>query len=101
MLALATTRAGDVPLFCRAVDGNARDKVSLVATVETLAEQLNTEDAEAPTTLPGSRRPGSAGSVGSRTPRQRHGQRWRWPTTPGSRMVRCRGRLPRRQLGSV
>jgi transposase len=48
MLALATTRAGDVPLFCRALDGNASDKVSLVAAVETLAEQLNTEDAEAP-----------------------------------------------------
>ena len=48
MLALATTRTGDVPLFCRALDGNASDKVSLVATVETLAEQLNTEDAEVP-----------------------------------------------------
>jgi transposase len=48
MLALATTRAGDVPLFCRALDGNASDKLSLVAAVETLAEQLNTEDAEAP-----------------------------------------------------
>lgn len=48
MLALATTRAGDVPLFCQALDGNASDKVSLVATVETLAEQLNTEDGEAP-----------------------------------------------------
>jgi transposase len=44
MLALATTRAGDVPLFCRALDGNASDKVSLVAAVEALAEQLRTPD---------------------------------------------------------
>src|SRR5262249_55014160 len=44
MLALATTRAGDVPLFCQALDGNASDKVSLVAAVEALAEQLRTED---------------------------------------------------------
>jgi transposase len=36
----ATTRAGDVPLFCQALDGNASDKVSLVAAVEALAEQL-------------------------------------------------------------
>jgi len=40
MLALATTRQGDVPLFCQALDGNASDKVSLVAAVEALAEQL-------------------------------------------------------------
>src|SRR5262245_23948718 len=40
MLALATTRHGDVPLFCQAFDGNARDKASLVAAVEALAEQL-------------------------------------------------------------
>src|SRR5260370_25500526 len=44
MLALATTRAGDVPLFCQALDGHASDKVSLVAAVEALAEQLRTED---------------------------------------------------------
>jgi transposase len=44
MLALATTRAGDVPLFCQALDGNASDKVGLVAAVEALAEQLRTED---------------------------------------------------------
>src|SRR5215510_4979096 len=37
MLALATARAGDVPLFCQALDGNASDKVSLVAAVEALA----------------------------------------------------------------
>jgi transposase len=49
MLALATTRQGDVPLFCQALDGNASDKVSLLAAVEALAEQLrsaNAEDAE-------------------------------------------------------
>src|SRR5262249_52623031 len=43
-LALATTRAGDVPLFCQALDGNASDKVTLVAAVEALADQLRTED---------------------------------------------------------
>jgi len=41
MLALATTRQGDVPLFCQALDGNASDKVSLLAAVEALAEQLH------------------------------------------------------------
>jgi transposase len=42
MLALATTRQGDVPLFCQVLDGNgnASDKVSLLAAVEALAEQL-------------------------------------------------------------
>jgi transposase len=48
MLALATTRQGDVPLFCQALDGNASDKVSLVAAVEALAEQLCAADEEAP-----------------------------------------------------
>src|SRR6476620_4711156 len=48
MLALATTRQGDVPLFCKALDGNASDKVSLVAAVEALAEQLCAADEEAP-----------------------------------------------------
>jgi transposase len=48
MLALATTRAGDVPLFCQALDGNASDKVTLVAVVEALAEQLRADDTEAP-----------------------------------------------------
>jgi transposase len=51
MLALATTRTGDVPLFCQALDGNASDKGSLVAAVEALADQLRTPDegeAEAP-----------------------------------------------------
>jgi transposase len=49
MLALATTRAGDIPLFCRALDGNASDKVTLVAAVEALAEQLGGDDEETPT----------------------------------------------------
>jgi transposase len=40
MLAPATTRQGDVPLFCQALDGNASYKVSLVAAVEALAAQL-------------------------------------------------------------
>src|SRR6478672_8712599 len=40
MLALATTRQGDIPLFCQALDGNASDKASLVAAVEALAERL-------------------------------------------------------------
>jgi transposase len=47
MLALATTRQGDVPLFCQTLDGNVSDKVSLVAAVEALAEQLRAEE-EAP-----------------------------------------------------
>src|SRR5260221_7678868 len=52
MLALATTRAGDVPLFCQALDGNASDKVSLVAAIEALAEQLRTaEEDEAATPI--------------------------------------------------
>ena len=46
MLALATTRQGDVPLFCQALNGNASDKVSLLAAVEALAEQLRTADAD-------------------------------------------------------
>jgi transposase len=48
MLALATTRQGDVPLFCQALDGNASDKVSLVAAMETLADQLRATEDEAP-----------------------------------------------------
>lgn len=48
MLALATTRQGDVPLFCQALDGNASDKESLVAAVEALAEQLRADVDEAP-----------------------------------------------------
>src|SRR5215472_3910900 len=48
MLALATTRQGDVPLFCQALDGNASDKVSLVAAVVALAEQLRTQEDQTP-----------------------------------------------------
>jgi transposase len=44
MLALATTRQGDVPLYLQTLDGNASDKVSLVAAVAALAEQLRGED---------------------------------------------------------
>jgi transposase len=44
MLALATTREGDVPLFMRPLDGNSSDQVSLLAAVEALAEQLRTPD---------------------------------------------------------
>jgi transposase len=47
MLALATTRQGDVPLFCQALDGNASDKVRLVAAVEALANQLQAVDSSA------------------------------------------------------
>src|SRR5215831_7493180 len=43
MLALATTRQGDIPLYLQALDGNASDKVSLVAAVEALSEQLRGE----------------------------------------------------------
>ncbi len=48
MLALATTRQGDIPLYLQTLDGNASDKVSLVAAVEALGEQLRGEGAEAP-----------------------------------------------------
>jgi transposase len=44
MLALATTQAGDVPLYCQALDGNASDKAHLLAAVEALAEQLHAEE---------------------------------------------------------
>src|SRR5260221_8017787 len=48
MLALATTRAGDGPLYCQALDGTATDKLSLVAAVEALAEQLRAAVQKAP-----------------------------------------------------
>src|SRR5262249_54037026 len=44
MLALATTREGDVPLFMSPLDGNSSDQVSLLAAVEALAKQLRTPD---------------------------------------------------------
>ena len=43
MLALATTRQGNIPLYLHALDGNASDKVSLVEAVEALGEQLHGE----------------------------------------------------------
>jgi transposase len=43
MLALATTRQGDIPLYLHALDGNTSDKVSLVEAVEALGEQLHGE----------------------------------------------------------
>jgi transposase len=46
MLALATTREGDVPLFLRPLDGNSSDQVSLVAAVEALAQQLRSADTD-------------------------------------------------------
>jgi transposase len=45
MLALATTRDGDLPLFLRPLDGNSSDQVSLVAAIEALREQLHAADA--------------------------------------------------------
>jgi transposase len=47
MLALATLREGDVPLFMRPLDGNSSDRVSLLAAVEALADQLRAPDAAA------------------------------------------------------
>ena len=46
MLALATTREGDIPLFLQLLDGNSSDQVSLVAAVEALQEQLRLESTE-------------------------------------------------------
>jgi hypothetical protein len=103
MLALATTRQGDMPLFCRALDGNASDKVSLLAAVEALAEQLRPADedegdidAEVPSSWPivasiapkmsaASARSACAGSVVCPILRRRRARRCGWPTTPGSR----------------
>src|SRR5262249_25035985 len=84
MLALATTRHGDIPLFCQTLDGNASDKLSLVTAVEALAKQLRADaQDEAP------------------TPPSRHRQLWRGPTTPGSKTVHSGGRrLRRRRRGS-
>ncbi len=46
MLALATTHDGDVPLFLRPLDGNSSDKVSLIAAVTAIQEQLRDANAE-------------------------------------------------------
>jgi transposase len=107
MLALATTRAGDVPLYCQALDGNATDKVHLLAAVEALADQLHTEDQEgeeAPIFVADSglysaetvarlAAAGSAGSAERPTPRHRRMRRCRWRRTPGGRRVISSGRL--------
>jgi transposase len=46
MLALATTHDGDVPLFLRPLDGNSSDKISLLAAVTAIVEQLREANAE-------------------------------------------------------
>src|SRR5438093_1896944 len=46
MLALATTHDGDIPLFLQPLDGNNRDKVSLLAAVMAIRKQLREADAE-------------------------------------------------------
>ena len=46
MLALATTHDGDVPLFLRPLDGNSSDKISLLAAVTAIVEQLREAHAE-------------------------------------------------------
>jgi transposase len=46
MLTLATTREGDVPLFLQPLDGNSSDKVSLLAAVTAIQEQLREANAE-------------------------------------------------------
>ncbi len=46
MVALATTHDGDVPLFLQPLDGNSSDKVSLLAAVLAIQEQLREADAE-------------------------------------------------------
>jgi transposase len=47
MLALATTHEGDIPLFLQPLDGNSSDKVSLLAAIQAIQEQLRAAD-EAP-----------------------------------------------------
>src|SRR6266480_1994585 len=46
MEALATTHDGDVPLFLQPLDGNNSDKVSLLAAVMAIQQQLREADAE-------------------------------------------------------
>ena len=46
MLALATTHEGDIPLFLQPLDGNSSDKVSLLAAVTAIQEQLCEANAE-------------------------------------------------------
>lgn len=47
MLALATTHDGDIPRFLQPLDGNSSDKVSLLAAIQAIQEQLRATD-EAP-----------------------------------------------------
>src|SRR5258708_24331186 len=44
MLALATTHDGDIPLFLQPLDGNSSDKVSLLAAIQAIQEQLRATD---------------------------------------------------------
>jgi transposase len=44
MLALATTHDGDIPLFLQSLDGNSSDKVSLLAAIKAIGEQLRASD---------------------------------------------------------
>jgi transposase len=46
MLALATTHEGDIPLFLHPLDGNSSDKVSLLAAVLAIQEQMREADAQ-------------------------------------------------------
>ncbi len=46
MLALATTHDGDIPLFLQPLNGNSSDKVSLLAAVTAIQEQLREAHAE-------------------------------------------------------
>ena len=46
MLALATAADSDLPLFLRPLDGNSSDKVSLLAAVEALQEQLQAPESD-------------------------------------------------------
>ena len=44
MLALATTHDGDIPLFLQPLNGNTSDKVSLLAAIQAIQEQLRASD---------------------------------------------------------
>ena len=46
MLTLATTHEGDIPLFFQPLSGNSSDKVSLLAAIEAIQEQLRESDEE-------------------------------------------------------
>ena len=116
MLALASTRQGDIPVFCQALDGNASEKATLVAAVEALAEQLRAngdeqDDTEAPLFVADS----GLYSAANVARLSAAGVRWisrvpdtsteakaaltvadgrrRSPTTPGSTTATCSGRL--------